>query len=65
MGRCLVASTEVLRKLPQQERLVHNYNCVAVEDVNDVERLAAQLSAIAGNHEEEQPPSPRAVSVRS
>ena len=51
-GTCLVGSTEVMRKLPQWERLPHDYSCVAVEDVNDVDRLAAQLSAIARHHEE-------------
>jgi glycosyltransferase involved in cell wall biosynthesis len=48
-GVCLVGSTEVLRKLPQPERLVHGYNCVAVEDVHDAGRLAERLSAIARN----------------
>jgi hypothetical protein len=42
----LVGSTEVIRKLPGYERLVHGYACVAVEDVNDVDALAEQLAAI-------------------
>lgn len=45
-GACLVGSTEVIRKLPGYERLVHGYGCVAVEDVNDVEALAERLAAI-------------------
>src|SRR5262249_18500700 len=32
-GRCLVGSTEVIRKLPNYARLPHGYGCVAIEDV--------------------------------
>jgi glycosyltransferase involved in cell wall biosynthesis len=46
-GTCLVASTEMLRKLPTSGRLPHGYGCVAVEDVNDVEILGDRLAAIA------------------
>ncbi len=46
-GTCLVASTEMLRKLPTSGRLPHGYGCVAVEDVNDVELLGDRLAAIA------------------
>jgi glycosyltransferase involved in cell wall biosynthesis len=46
-GSCLVASTEVIRKLPQWERLPHGYGCVAIKDVNDVEELSGKLAAIA------------------
>ena len=46
-GRCLVGSTEVIRKLPQWQRLPHRYGCVAVEDVNDIEALSDKLAAIA------------------
>jgi glycosyltransferase involved in cell wall biosynthesis len=46
-GTCLVASTEVLRKLPGYARLPHGYGCVAIPDVNDVDALAGQLAAIA------------------
>ena len=35
-GTCLVASTEVIRKLPAYGRLPHGYGCVAIEDVNDI-----------------------------
>jgi glycosyltransferase involved in cell wall biosynthesis len=45
-GACLVASTEVIRKLPQWQRLPHGYGCVAIEDVNDVEELSSKLAAI-------------------
>ena len=45
-GSCLVASTEVIRKLPRWERLPHGYGCVAINDVNDVEELSAKLSTI-------------------
>src|SRR5262245_36297794 len=45
-GACLVGSTEVIRKLPRYERLIHGYACVAIEDVNDVDELAGRLAAI-------------------
>ena len=45
-GRCLVGSTEVIRKLPQWQRLPNGYGCVAIEDVNDVEILSDRLTAI-------------------
>src|SRR5437016_825967 len=45
-GTCLVASTEVLRKLPAYGRLPHRYGCVAIEDVDDTDALSAQLAAI-------------------
>src|SRR5205814_2556549 len=38
-GSCLVASTEVIRKLPQWERLPDRYGCVAIKNVNDIEEL--------------------------
>ncbi len=46
-GRCLVGSTEVIRKLPQWQRLPHGYGCVAIADVNDIETLSDGLAAIA------------------
>ncbi|MFL6797938.1 MAG: glycosyltransferase [Xanthobacteraceae bacterium] len=46
-GTCLIASTEVLRKLPAHARLPHGYGCVAIHDVNDVEELSGRLAAIA------------------
>lgn len=54
-GTCLVASTEVLRKLPAYRRLPHGYGCVAIADVNDVEALGARLAAIVRD------PQPAAV----
>ena len=45
-GACLVGSTEVIRKLPQWERLPHGYGCVAIKDVNDTEDLSKKLAAI-------------------
>jgi glycosyltransferase involved in cell wall biosynthesis len=45
-GSCLVGSTEVIRKLPQWERLPHGYGCVAIEDVNDIDELSGRLAAI-------------------
>jgi glycosyltransferase involved in cell wall biosynthesis len=46
-GTCLVASAEVIRKLPQWERLPHGYGCVAIRDVNDAEELSTKLAALA------------------
>src|SRR5262249_34113655 len=45
-GTCLVAATEVIRKLPDYHRLPNGFGCVAVENVNDVEALTRQLAAI-------------------
>lgn len=45
-GSCLVASTEMIRKLPQWERLPHGYGCVAIRDVNDVSELSGKLAGI-------------------
>jgi glycosyltransferase involved in cell wall biosynthesis len=45
-GSCLVASTEMIRKLPQWDRLPHGYGCVAVKDVNDVQELSSKLASI-------------------
>jgi glycosyltransferase involved in cell wall biosynthesis len=45
-GKCLVGSTEVIRKLPRYERLPNGYGCVAIEDVNDVAALSERLAAI-------------------
>jgi glycosyltransferase involved in cell wall biosynthesis len=48
-GACLVGSTEVIRKLPNLEQLVHGYNCVAIEDVNDMAKLTENLGAIVAD----------------
>ena len=45
-GTCLVASTEVIRKLPGHSQLPHGFGCIAVEDVNDGGALSKQLAAI-------------------
>ncbi len=45
-GTGLVASTEVLHKLPGIERLPHGYGCVAIRDVNDIDELSGALAAI-------------------
>ena len=50
-GTCLVGSTEVIRKLPEHERVPDGYGCVAIDDVQDVEALSARLSAIATDPE--------------
>jgi glycosyltransferase involved in cell wall biosynthesis len=45
-GACLVGSAEVVRKLPQWERLPSGWGCVAVADINDAEELSEKLTAI-------------------
>jgi glycosyltransferase involved in cell wall biosynthesis len=45
-GTCLVAATEVIRKLPGYSQLPHGFGCVAVEDVNDLDTLSRHLAAI-------------------
>lgn len=50
-GACLVGSTEVLRKLPDYQRLPHGYGCVAIEDVSDVQMLSAKLAAMVRDPE--------------
>jgi glycosyltransferase involved in cell wall biosynthesis len=45
-GSCLVASTELIRKLPGHRGLPHGYGCVAIENVNDVAALSDRLAAI-------------------
>jgi len=48
-GTCLVAATEVIRKLPDYERLPDGYGCVAIEDVNDIDELSGSLAAVAND----------------
>jgi hypothetical protein len=50
-GACLVGSTEIIRKLPNREQLAHGYNCVALEDVNDIAKLSETLRAIVTDPE--------------
>jgi len=45
-GACLVGSAEVIRKLPEWERLPSGWGCVAISNVNDVEELSGKLAAI-------------------
>jgi glycosyltransferase involved in cell wall biosynthesis len=45
-GGCLVASTEIIEKLPKSPALTDGYNCVAVQDVNKVDELERQLASI-------------------
>jgi glycosyltransferase involved in cell wall biosynthesis len=48
-GTCLVASTELIRKLRSYERLPHGYGCIAIENVDDVGALSEALAAIVRN----------------
>jgi glycosyltransferase involved in cell wall biosynthesis len=50
-GRCLVASTELINKLPDHYRLPHRYGCVAVKDVNNVDELSGRLAEIIDDPE--------------
>ena len=45
-GGCLVASTEVVAKLPEAHRLADGRSCIAVRDVNDVEDLMGKLVSV-------------------
>lgn len=45
-GKCLVASSEIIRKLPDYRRLPNAYGCVEIADVNDSDALSARLAAI-------------------
>jgi glycosyltransferase involved in cell wall biosynthesis len=58
-GTCLVASTELIRKLPSYERLPHGYGCIAIENVDDGDALSEALTAIARN-----PLAARAIGAR-
>jgi hypothetical protein len=50
-GSCLVGSTEVIRKLPDHERLPDGYGCVTINDVQEVTTLGARLGAIVRDPE--------------
>ena len=50
-GSCLVASTELIGKIPNYRRLPHGYGCVTIQDVNDVETLSDRLAAIVKDPE--------------
>jgi glycosyltransferase involved in cell wall biosynthesis len=45
-GTCLIGSTEVIRKLPDHERLPDGYGCVAIPDVRDTAALSRRLAAV-------------------
>jgi glycosyltransferase involved in cell wall biosynthesis len=46
-GTCLIASMELIRKLPAYEQLPHGHGCLAVRDVFDGEALSGLLGAVA------------------
>jgi glycosyltransferase involved in cell wall biosynthesis len=48
-GCCLVASREVVCKLPEYDQLPSGYGCVAVDNVHDVDELAQRLADIAND----------------
>jgi glycosyltransferase involved in cell wall biosynthesis len=50
-GKCLVASTELIRKLPDHLRLADSYGSVAIPDVQDVAALSARLAAVVRDPE--------------
>jgi glycosyltransferase involved in cell wall biosynthesis len=58
-GKCLVGSTELIRKIPNYRRLPHRYGCVAIENVNDIDELTSRLGAIVAD-----PDPTQAVGVR-
>jgi hypothetical protein len=44
-GGCLIASTELLNKMPQAHKLIDGYNCIAINDVNDIRELSGIIGA--------------------
>jgi glycosyltransferase involved in cell wall biosynthesis len=42
-GGALIASAEIIQKLPQAHKLIDGSNCIRVDDVNDVDKLAQRL----------------------
>ena len=46
-GTCLVASTELLKKIPRHELLLNESGCIDISDVNDVESLSGRLAILA------------------
>jgi hypothetical protein len=50
-GSCLVASTELIQKLPGYEQLPSGYGCVAIQNINDIGSLTERLAAIAEDPE--------------
>ena len=45
-GTTLIASTELLSKLPHAERLIHGYNCLAVEDAKSPAEIAGKIALL-------------------
>ena len=43
-GKVLIASEEVLRKMPYPERLISGFNCIEVTDVNATDQLAKAIA---------------------
>ena len=50
-GTCLVGATEIIRKLPRNDRVVHGYNCIAIKDIKDTDELSAKLAAVVDDPE--------------
>jgi glycosyltransferase involved in cell wall biosynthesis len=45
-GGCLVGSSEVIRKLPDPDKLRDGYNCLVVDDVNQIDGLERKLISV-------------------
>jgi glycosyltransferase involved in cell wall biosynthesis len=45
-GTLLIASTEILAKMPMSERLMSGYNCLAVRDAKSPDEVAAAMTAV-------------------
>jgi glycosyltransferase involved in cell wall biosynthesis len=46
-GACLVASTELIEKVPCQQQLLNESGCIDITDVNDIEALSGRLAGVA------------------
>lgn len=42
-GKLLICSTEILGKQAESEKLIHGYNCLAIQDVSNHEELANKI----------------------
>ncbi len=51
-GGCLIASTELIRKLPAAQRLIDRGGCIAVSDVHCADDLAAKLAWVLDHPDE-------------
>jgi hypothetical protein len=45
-GACLVASTELIDKLPCQQQLLNESGCIDITDVNDIAALSGRLAGL-------------------